>query len=170
MRLAGSRDCSTSLMISAFSDAGYAPYRPPIGVCRRILPAGLTPNVLQHLFCQRFARPGFLFHPQGCQRGTMSVAWTGGSGASTVVASVGRQVLPAMDTETAASFLWFAAIQCIESKQDLAGLAPKDCFIPAKPVERVAGQIGQTQKATCERRWRDQPVLAPSWAGLLFRL
>src|SRR5208282_5331850 len=34
--------------------------------------------------------------------------------------------------------------------QDLAGLAPKDCFIPAEPVERVAGQIGQTQKATCE--------------------
>jgi hypothetical protein len=46
--------------------------------------------------------------------------------------------------------LWFATIQCIESKQDLAGLAPKERFIPAKPVERVAGQIGQTQKATCE--------------------
>src|SRR5271170_6578447 len=29
---------------------------------RRIMPAGLTPNVLQHLFCRRFARPGFLFH------------------------------------------------------------------------------------------------------------
>lgn len=25
-----------------------------------------------------------------------------------------------------------------ESKEDLAGLAPKDCIIPAKPVERLA--------------------------------
>ena len=73
-----------------------------------------------------------------------------GSSSSIVVASVGRQVLPATDTETAPSFLWFAAIQGIESKQDLAGLAPKDCFIPAEAVERVAGQIGETQKATCE--------------------
>ena len=71
-------------------------------------------------------------------------------GGSIVVASVGRQVLPITDTETAPSLLWFATIQCIESKQDLAGLAPKDCFIPAKPIERVAGQIGKTQKATCE--------------------
>ena len=67
-----------------------------------------------------------------------------------VVVSVGRRVLPAVDTETAAFLLWFATIQCIQSKQDLAGLAPKDCFIPAKPVEWVARQIGQTQKATCE--------------------
>ena len=74
----------------------------------------------------------------------------GGSGGSIVVAFIRRQVLPAADTETAPSLLWVATIQCIESKQDLAGLAPKDCFIPAKPVERVAGQIGQTQKATCE--------------------
>jgi hypothetical protein len=29
---------------------------------RRVLPARLTPNVLQHLFCRRFGRPGFLFH------------------------------------------------------------------------------------------------------------
>ena len=48
---------------------------------------------------------------------------------SAVVASVGRQVLPATDTETAPSLLWFTAIQCIKSKQDLGGLAPKDCFI-----------------------------------------
>src|SRR5271169_2266567 len=73
-----------------------------------------------------------------------------GAGSSVVVASIGRQVLPATDTETAPSILWFATIQCIESKQDLAGLAPKERFIPAKSVERVAGQIGQTQKATCE--------------------
>ena len=73
-----------------------------------------------------------------------------GFGSSIVVASTGRRVLPAADPETAPSFLWFATIQCIESKQDLAGLTPKDCFIAAKPVERVAGQIGQPQKGTCE--------------------
>ena len=73
-----------------------------------------------------------------------------GHGGSIVVVSVGRPVLPATNTETTASLLRFATIQCIESEQDLAGLAPKERFIPAKPVERVAGQIGQTQKATCE--------------------
>jgi hypothetical protein len=57
-----------------------------------------------------------------------------GSGNSIVVASVGRQVLPATDTETAPSLLWFSTIQCIESKKDLAGLAPKDCCIAAKPI------------------------------------
>jgi hypothetical protein len=35
-------------------------------------------------------------------------------------------------------------IQCIESKQDLADLAPKGCFISAEAVERVVGQIGET--------------------------
>ena len=63
---------------------------------------------------------------------------------------VWRQVSPATDAEMAPSLLWFATIQCIESKQDLARLAPKDGFIAAEPVERVAGQIGQTQTATCE--------------------
>jgi hypothetical protein len=67
-----------------------------------------------------------------------------------VVPSIGRQVLPATDTETAPSVLWLATIQCVESNQDLAGLTPKDCFIPTKPVERIHGQIGQTQKAMCE--------------------
>ncbi len=69
-----------------------------------------------------------------------------GSGSSIIVASVGRQVLPTTATEPAPSLLWLATIQCIESEQDLAGLA----FIPAKPVERVVGQIGQPQKAACE--------------------
>ena len=54
------------------------------------------------------------------------------------------------DTKTTASVLRLAPIQYIESKQDLASLTPKDCFIPAEPVERVARQIGQTQKATGE--------------------
>jgi len=59
-----------------------------------------------------------------------------------LVALVGRLFLSAADTETVSSFLWFATMQGIKRKQDLAGLAPKDCFIPAKPVERVAWQIG----------------------------
>jgi hypothetical protein len=58
--------------------------------------------------------------------------------------------LTVTDTQTAPSILWFATIQCIEGKQDLADLAPKDCFIPAEPVEDEAGQIGEAQKATCE--------------------
>ena len=29
---------------------------------RRVLPAGLTPNVLHHSFCRHFIRPGFLLH------------------------------------------------------------------------------------------------------------
>jgi hypothetical protein len=41
-------------------------------------------------------------------------------------------------------------MQCIERKQDLTDLAPKDCFISAKTIERVDGQIGQAQKATCK--------------------
>ena len=59
-------------------------------------------------------------------------------------------VLAGHHAETALSILWSATIHCIESKQNLAGLAPKDCFVSAKSVERVAGQIGQTQKATCK--------------------
>jgi 4-hydroxybenzoate polyprenyltransferase len=38
---------------------------------------------------------------------------------------VGRQSWPAAETETAASILWFAAIQGIKRKQDLADLARK---------------------------------------------
>jgi hypothetical protein len=34
--------------------------------------------------------------------------------------------------------------------QKASGLAPKSYFISAEPVERVVGQIGQTQKATRE--------------------
>src|SRR5208282_1060438 len=53
-------------------------------------------------------------------------------------------------TETTASLLWFATIQRIESKQDLACLAPKGSFISAEAVEREVRQIGETQKATRE--------------------
>jgi predicted DNA-binding ribbon-helix-helix protein len=61
---------------------------------------------------------------------------------STLVALVGRLFLSAAGTETVSSFLRFATMQGIKRKQDLADLAPKDCFIQAKPVERVAWQIG----------------------------
>jgi len=64
--------------------------------------------------------------------------------------SIERQLLPATASETAPSILRFAPIQCVEGKQDLADLAPKGCFIPAEPVERAAGQIGEAQKATRE--------------------
>jgi hypothetical protein len=58
--------------------------------------------------------------------------------------------LSATDGETASSILGFATIQGIEGKQDLADLAPKDGLIPAEPVEREVGQIGEAQKATRE--------------------
>ena len=45
------------------------------------------------------------------------------------------------DTETAPSIQGFAAIQDIKCKQNLAGLA-------VEAVERVVGQIGETQEAT----------------------
>ena len=70
----------------------------------------------------------------------------GWSGNSIVVAAIGRRVLPPTDTETAPSFLWFAAIQCIERpawRQRIASYR-------TKPVERVAGLIGETQEATRE--------------------
>ncbi len=52
---------------------------------------------------------------------------------------------PAADTETPPSILWFAAIQDIKGKEDLAGLAPKGCFISAEAVECLVRQIGETQ-------------------------
>ena len=67
------------------------------------------------------------------------------SDSSTVVASVGQKVLSATDPEPGPSLLWFAAIQRIECTQDLAGLAPKSCFVSTEAVEREAGQIGKTQ-------------------------
>ncbi len=43
-----------------------------------------------------------------------------------------------------------AAIQRFKSKQDLARLAPKTCFISAEAVERVVRQIGEQRKAARE--------------------
>src|SRR5437762_1138310 len=50
--------------------------------------------------------------------------------------------------------LWFTAIQGVERKQGLAGLAPKGRFIAAEAVEREVGQIGKAQKATGELKGR----------------
>jgi len=73
----------------------------------------------------------------------------------TLLGTVDRQSLPAAETETAPSVLWFAAIQGIKRKQDLAHLAPKSLFILAEAVERVVRQAGETQKATHELSGRD---------------
>ncbi len=70
-----------------------------------------------------------------------------GSGGSIVVTSIGGV---AIKTETACSFLRFATIQGIESKQDPTGLAPQGCFIAAEAIEREVGQIGETQEASRE--------------------
>jgi hypothetical protein len=56
--------------------------------------------------------------------------------------------LPVIDKEAAPSLLGFATVQCIERKQDPAGLAPQGCFIAAEAIEREVGQIGETQEAT----------------------
>jgi hypothetical protein len=55
-----------------------------------------------------------------------------------------------IDIEAPCSFLWFAAIQGIKRKQDLTGLTPKGCLIAAQAIQREVGQVGKTQKATCE--------------------
>jgi hypothetical protein len=46
--------------------------------------------------------------------------------------------------------LWFSAIQSIEGKERLAGLAPQGCFIATETIEREVGQISKTQEAACE--------------------
>ena len=52
------------------------------------------------------------------------------------------QILPTADTVTVPSIVWSAAIQGVQCKQDLSGLAPKRCFVPAEAIEGVVGQIG----------------------------
>jgi hypothetical protein len=59
-------------------------------------------------------------------------------------------VLEGCQHGTGVSILRFVAIQGIKRKEDLADLAPKGCFISAEAIERVIGQIGETQKATRE--------------------
>ena len=66
----------------------------------------------------------------------------------TFLGIVARQFLSTAETEAAPSIPWFAATQYIKCKQNLAGLARKGFFISAEAVERIVGQIGETQKAT----------------------
>ena len=63
----------------------------------------------------------------------------------TFIGIVDRQFLTITDAETAPPIPWFAATQGVQRKQDLADLPPKGCFISAEAVERVVGQIGETQ-------------------------
>jgi hypothetical protein len=49
-------------------------------------------------------------------------------------------------------------------------LPPQGCFIPAKPVERIGGQIGQTQQATLEVGCGINGFRPQSRAVLAFRL
>ena len=60
---------------------------------------------------------------------------------SAIVAPEDGQCCTIIDTEAPCSFLWFAAIQGIERKQDLPGLAPKDCLIAAQAIQRGVGQM-----------------------------
>jgi hypothetical protein len=62
----------------------------------------------------------------------------------TFLGIVDWQFLPTADMETAPSIPWFAATRDIKCEQNLAGLAPKGCFISAEAVERVVRQIGET--------------------------
>jgi hypothetical protein len=50
--------------------------------------------------------------------------------------------LPTSGTEVGISFLRFAAIQCVENKQYLAGLAPQRRFVSTEAVKGEVGQIG----------------------------
>jgi len=63
---------------------------------------------------------------------------------------VDREFLSAAYTEAAPSLPRFTAIQGIQGKKDLPGLAPKGCFISAEAVDRVVGHIGEPQKAKRE--------------------
>ena len=63
---------------------------------------------------------------------------------------VNGSLVPIAEEEMATSVLRSLSAQCIERNHGLASLTPKDGFVPAKPVERMAWQIGETQKATRE--------------------
>ena len=43
-----------------------------------------------------------------------------------------------------------AGIQYFERVKDSAGLAPKSRFIPAEPIKREVGKVGETKKAAGE--------------------
>jgi len=56
-----------------------------------------------------------------------------------------------IEMKTTHSFLWLAAIQGNERKQDSTGLTPKRSFVPAESIEREVWPIGQAQKTLRER-------------------
>jgi hypothetical protein len=60
------------------------------------------------------------------------------------------ELLDASNTETAPTFLRFAAIKCFERVKDARSLTPEVCFIPTETIERKIGQIDQLQKAAGE--------------------
>jgi hypothetical protein len=46
--------------------------------------------------------------------------------------------------------VWLAAIQIVERKQNLPGLAPKNSFIATEAVESIIRQIAEPQETTRE--------------------
>jgi hypothetical protein len=46
--------------------------------------------------------------------------------------------------------MWFVAIQIVQRKYNLPGLAPKDSFIATQAVECIIGQIAEPQETTRE--------------------
>jgi hypothetical protein len=66
---------------------------------------------------------------------------------SKVVALDGREFARAAGTGTAPPILWFATTQCVEGKQDLADLTPKDRFISAETAHprHVVRQAGRSR-------------------------
>jgi hypothetical protein len=91
-----------------------------------------------------------LFHQMPASRALHGLMPSRPSQHSAVVALVDRQPWSVTETKMAPPVLGFAAVQCIERKQDLGDLAPEGCFIPAESVECIVGQIGETQKAMRE--------------------
>jgi hypothetical protein len=52
------------------------------------------------------------------------------------------------------------AIQIVERKQNLPGLAPKSSFIATEAVEGIIGQIAEPQETTCELNIRSNLALS----------
>ena len=50
----------------------------------------------------------------------------------------------------ALSFLRFTAFQSIQGEEDLPNLPPQAYLIPAKAIERGAGQVGEAQEAASD--------------------
>jgi len=55
--------------------------------------------------------------------------------------------------------MWFVAIQIVQRKYNLPGLAPKDSFIATQAVEGIIGQIAEPQETMCELNIRSNLAL-----------